>query len=305
MASGREIVLSGATGLVGAALATSLSEAGWGVRALTRRPRIARFPAQVRAVGWDGLQVESNTLAWASALVHLAGEPIFGGPLNRSRRKHIRESRVASTRSLVAALGRLPASERPRTLLCASAVGYYGSRGDEELDEAAEPGEGFLADVCVDWESAALLAQRHDVRVVCLRMGVVLAREGGALPRLLLPFRLGLGGRLGSGRQWFPWIHLDDLVALLHAALEDESWSGPVNAVSPQPVPNADFSRALGKQLGRRTPLPVPAFVLRAALGDLSGELLGSRRTVPRAAQDRDFQFQYASLEHALANLLE
>lgn len=304
MAGGREIVLSGATGLVGGTLAASLAEAGWGVRALTRRPRTARFPSEVRAVGWNGLEVENSTLAWASAVIHLAGEPIFGGRLSRYRRHRIRESRVASTRSLVAALGRLSPAERPRTLICASAVGYYGSRGDEILEESAEPGEGFLADICVDWESAAQLARRHEVRVVCLRIGVVLAREGGALPRLLLPFRMGLGGRLGSGRQWFPWIHLQDLVALLHATIEDESWSGAVNATSPQAVTNADFTRALGEQLGRRTPLPVPAFALRSALGELSGELLGSRRVVPRVAHDRGFQFQHASLEGALADLL-
>lgn len=304
MTTRREIVLSGATGLVGGALATSLADDGWGVRALTRRPRAARFPSPVRAVGWDGLRVESGTLAWAKAVVHLSGEPLFGGPLSRSRRRRIRQSRVASTHSLVAALGRLPPAERPGTLLCASAVGYYGTRGDEELGESAEPGEGFLADVCVDWESAALQAQRHEVRVVCLRLGVVLAREGGALPRILLPFRLGLGGRLGTGRQWFPWIHVDDLVAMLHAALEDGSWQGPVNAVSTQPVTNSGFSRALGSQLGRRTPLPVPAFALRGALGELSGELLDSRKVLPLAAQDRDFQFRHASLEGALEDLL-
>lgn len=304
MAVGREIVLSGATGLVGGALAHSLADDDWGIRALTRRPRTARFPSQVRAVGWDGRHAERGALAWARAVVHLAGEPVFGGPLTRSRRRRIRESRVASTQSLVAALGDLPGAERPRTLLCASAVGYYGSRGDDELDESAEPGEGFLADVCVDWESAALQAQRHGVRVVCLRIGVVLAREGGALPRLLPLFRLGLGGRLGTGSQWFPWIHVDDLVALLRAALEDEGWHGPVNAVSPQPITNANFTQALGKRLGRRTPLPVPAFALRAALGEISSELLGSRRVLAGAARERDFQFRHASLEGALADLL-
>jgi len=244
-------------------------------------------------------------LAWANAVVHLSGEPIFGGLLSRSRKRRIRESRVASTRSLVTTLGRLPPTERPATLLCASAVGYYGSRGDEELLESAAPGEGFLADVCVEWESAALQAQRHDVRVVCMRIGVVLSREGGALPRLLLPFRLGLGGRLGSGRQWFPWIHLEDLVAMIQIALESEAWSGPVNAVSPKPVTNADFSHALGRQLGRPTLLPVPAFALRGALGELSGELLGSRKVVPDVAQKREFPFRHASLEGALADLLQ
>ena len=304
MKANREVVLSGATGLVGQRLATSLVADGWGVRALTRRPDKVRFDAPIRAVGWDGLRTEAGALSWAKGVVHLSGEPIFSGPLTRSRRRQIRNSRVESTRAIVSQLGTLPPAERPKTLLCASAVGYYGSRGEESLDESSEPGQGFLAEVCMDWESAALQARRHDVRVVCLRIAVVLAREGGALPRLLLPFRLGLGGRLGTGRQWFPWIHVDDLVSLLHAALEDEAWQGAVNAVSPQSVRNADFTRALGDQLGRRTPLSVPAFALRAALGELSGELLGSRRVLPVAALDRDFHFGHESLEETLADLL-
>ena len=305
MATSREIVLSGATGLVGKRLATSLVADGWGVRALTRRPDKARFAAPIRAVGWDGLRAEASALSWAKSVVHLSGEPIFGGPLTPSQRRRIRSSRVDSTRAIVSQLGALPPAERPGTLLCASAVGYYGSRGDESLDESAEPGEGFLAEVCMDWESAALQARRHGVRVVCVRIALVLAREGGALPRLLVPFRLGLGGPLGTGQQWFPWIHIDDLVGLLRAALEDESWQGVVNAASPQSVRNTDFTRALGDQLGRRTPLRVPAFALRAALGELSGELLGSRRVLPVAALDRGFQFRPESLGEALADLLD
>jgi hypothetical protein len=230
---------------------------------------------------------------------------VFGGWPTPARKRRIRASRVESTEALVASLAALPEGDRPECLVCASAVGYYGSRGDAELDETAAPGDGFLAEVCVAWEHAALAAADLGIRTVCLRIGIVLAREGGALPRIALPFRWGFGGRLGDGRQWFPWIHVDDLVALVRAALDDPRWSGPVNAVAPGIATNAELTRALGAVLRRPTLLPVPATALRIALGELSGELLGSRRVVPRAAHQRGFRFAYPDLEPALREALD
>jgi uncharacterized protein (TIGR01777 family) len=298
------VLVSGATGLVGRRLVTALLHEGASVRALTRTPAGAALDPRVRAVGWDGSHVPGEALTGAGAVVHLAGEPIFAGRLSAARRRRIRTSRIDSASALAVALEALPAAERPATLVCASAVGYYGTRADEVLEESAAPGEGFLAEVCVEWERAAQRAARHGVRVACLRIGVVLAREGGALPKLALPFRLGLGGRFGDGRQWFPWIHADDVVGLALAALRDDAWRGPVNAVAPQSVTNAQLTRTLSRVLRRPAPLPVPAFLLRTALGELSGELLGSRRVVPAAALERDFAFGYPELEPALANEL-
>jgi hypothetical protein len=301
VAQARPVLLSGATGLIGARLARALVQQGVPVRALTRDPAAARarLPAGAVPVGWDGIHAPAEAAAGAAAVVHLAGEPVFAGRLSTRRRERIRESRVASTRSLALALRELEPASRPELFLCASAVGYYGSRGEEILDESAAPGRGFLAEVCAQWEAAA--REASGMRQVALRIGIVLAREGGALPRLLLPFRLGLGGRLGSGRQWFPWIHADDVVGLILHALRDSSLEGAVNATAPEPVRNAELTRALGRALGRPTLLPVPAVALRAALGELAEELLASRRVVPRRALAAGFRFSYADLASALA----
>jgi hypothetical protein len=185
--------------------------------------------------------------------------------------------------------------------VCASAVGYYGSRGDELLEESAPPGDGFLAELCVSWEEEASAAARHGVRSASLRIGLVLAREGGALAPLARIFGFGLGGRIGSGEQWWPWIHLDDLVSLCCSALVDPRYRGALNAVAPNPIRNRDFARELARQLGRPALLPVPGFAMRALLGELSGELLGSRRVVPRRALDIGFAFAHEQLDSALA----
>jgi len=297
-----EILLSGGTGLIGARLLPALASQGIAVRALTRRPGVAP-PLAVphRWLGWDGRNVTADAVAGAAGVVHLAGEPVFGGRLTAARRALILASRVESTRALVAAIGALAAPQRPRVLVSASAVGYYGSRGDELLDEDAAPGQGFLAEVCRAWEAEALAATRHGIRCVVLRIGIVLAREGGALPRMALPFRAGLGGRLGDGRQWFPWIHADDVASLICAALRDDAYTGPVNAVAPGPVRNAELTRALARVLHRPALFAVPAFVLRAALGELAGELLGSRRCLPRRALARGFVFAHPEISSALA----
>jgi uncharacterized protein (TIGR01777 family) len=295
--------VSGATGLVGRRLLRRLRADGVPVRALSRDAGRAARSAVAEGVewrGWDGLRVPAEALRGAGAIVHLAGEPVFGGLPSARRRERVRASRVESTRALAEALAALPAEQRPRSLVCASATGYYGDRGEQELDESAPPGSGFLARLCADWEAAAGAARASGVRVVSARIGVVLAREGGALRAMAIPFRLGVGGRLGSGRQWFSWIHADDLVSLLCFALREARLTGPVNAVAPQPVRNAELTRALARVVRRPALLPVPSPALRALLGELAGELLGSRRVLPRAACDAGFRFAHPEIEEAL-----
>ena len=298
----RPLLITGATGLIGGSLVAALQRRGEEARVLSRDPeRAARqLGAGVLSLGWDGLRPPASALAGTRAVIHLAGEPIFAGLLTGARRRRILASRIDSTRAMVDALGALPKPERPSTLVCASAVGIYGSRGDEILDENAETGGGFLADVCRAWEDAACAAEPLGLRRVSLRIGIVLSRSGGALPRLARLFRLGLGGRLSDGRQWSPWIHLDDLVALIEACLGDEVLSGPINAVAPEPVRNADLTRTLAATLRRPAPFRVPARALRLGLGELSDELLGSRRCIPQRALERGFRFRHARIDTAL-----
>jgi len=294
------VLITGATGLVGKRLVRALLADRCAVRAATRTPANARLPAGVEAVAWDGVMIPSARIAGCDALVHLAGEAVFGGLLTKSRRDRIYASRIDSTRALVESIGRLPAAERPKVFVCASAVGYYGDRGDEQLPESAAPGSGFLADLCVAWEEEARAAAALGVRTVSLRIGIVLAHEGGALATLARLFRLGLGGRVGSGAQWVPWIHVDDLVAMIIVALRDERWSGAVNAVAPNPATNADLTRELARAVRRPALLPAPAFAVRAALGDIATEILGSRRVIPARATELGFRFRIESLERAL-----
>ena len=233
-------------------------------------------------------------------VIHLAGEPIFGGLLTQTRMNRIRASRVDSTRRIVDRILEREPAVRPRTLICASAVGFYGDAGEVELSETAPSGEGFLAEVCRAWEKEAERAEEGGLRVVRVRIGVVLSRESGALALMRLPFSLGVGGRLGSGRQFFPWIHAPDLAEAILFCV-DSDLSGPVNAVSPELVRNAELTRALAAVLKRPALIPVPAWVLRAALGPISGELLGSRRVIPSALIEAGFQFRQPDLCGALA----
>lgn len=297
------VLVTGATGLVGKRLVPALLARGSAVRVLTRDLASGAAALDPRAllIRWDGVSPPPEALDGVEAVVHLAGEPVFAGRLTASRRRRIRESRVGSTDHLISALGTVAEERRPRTFVCASAVGYYGDRGDEVLEEDAASGSGFLAEVCRAWEEAAARVEAMGLRRVSVRIGIVLAAEGGALPMMSLPFRFGAGGRLGDGKQWFPWIHIDDLVELILAALCDAGYQGPVNATAPTPVRNADLTRALGAALGRPTLLPAPAFAIRAALGELADELLGSRRVIPAKALARGFAFQYTEIEPALA----
>ncbi len=300
-----EILLTGGTGLVGGRLQERLLAGGHRLRVLSRKPRPRSEPdGTVRVLQWDGLRVSSEHLAGCDAVVHLAGEPIFGGFPTAVRKKRMVESRVDSTQALVQSLATLSDEERPETFVCASAVGIYPSAGDRELVESEPPANGFLADLCRRWESAAESAESLGVRRVSLRIGIVLAADGGALSLMRLPFSLGLGGRLGDGRQWMPWVHLDDVVELLRVSVDDPRYRGAINACSPNPVRNAEFTQILAQTLRRPAFLPVPGFVLRSALGELSGELLGSRRVLPERALSLGFDFRHEELAPALADLL-
>lgn len=297
----KDVLISGATGLVGSQLTRMLADKDIRVRSLSRSAPAspARDEAQPR-FRWDGIDPGREAVAGCEAVVHLAGEPIFGGLPTNARRVRIRDSRIDSTRAIVRRIEELDAVDRPRTFVCASAVGCYGDRGEEPLTEDSALGDGFLAEVCRDWEAEAERVEALGVRVVQVRIGVVLAKDGGALSLMRIPFSLGVGGRLGSGRQFFPWIHLDDLVGVLVWALENEAIRGPVNAVAPQIVRNSELTKALGRVLRRPTILPVPSFALKIALGDLAGELLGSRNVQPKLLIKHAFQFRYPDLDSAL-----
>ncbi len=232
------------------------------------------------------------------AIVNLAGESIASGRWTAARKAAIRSSRVEATRALVDAAA--AASPRPKVLVNASAIGYYGAHGDEPLDETAAPGADFLARVCVEWEAEARRAEALGLRVVLLRLGVVLAPDGGALSAMLLPFRAGLGGAIGGGRQWMSWVHRDDVVGLLREAVGNAEYAGPVNATSPNPVTNRDFTRALGRALHRPTVLPVPGIGLRLLLGEMATMLLTGQRVLPKAAERLGYAWQQPELPAAL-----
>jgi uncharacterized protein (TIGR01777 family) len=300
------VVVTGATGFVGTPLVRELLAAGHSVTALTRAVERAsrRLPARCQVVAWNPTGVlDPHVLMGADAVVHLAGEGIAAARWSADRKRAIRESRVATSTALVQAMDRLDAGARPRALVAASAIGWYGDRGDAVLDEHSGPGAGFLARVCHDWEQAVFAAQALGVRTSTVRIGVVLGRDGGALQALLPVFRLGLGGRLGWGRQWFSWIHLQDLVGLLRFVIEHPEAAGPINGVAPQPVTNATFAAELGRALHRPALLSVPALVLRAALGEMSTVLLASQRVLPRAAERLGFAFRYPGVRAALDDL--
>jgi uncharacterized protein (TIGR01777 family) len=293
------ILVTGASGLVGAALVPALTAAGHRVTRLVRvRPR---GPDEFRWIPDSGL-LDPAALADCEAVIHLAGESIAAGRWTRRRKALIRESRVAGTRLLATGIAR--AIPLPRSMICASAVGYYGDRGDQVLDEVSGPGEGFLAGLTRDWEAAAEPASRAGARVVHLRLGMVLSRDGGALPRLLLAFGLGLGGPFGSGHQWLSWVALDDLIAAFGHALTTTDLNGPVNAVTPDPVTNREFARTLGRALGRPSWLRAPAWALRLLLGEMGEELLlSSQRVIPQRLLASGFQFRQPELDGALRRI--
>jgi hypothetical protein len=297
------VLISGSTGLIGSALAASLRDSGLETAGLVR-PGPAATGANVQ---WDPAAgtIDADALAGFGAVIHLAGESI-SGRWTRAKMDRISDSRVQGTQTLCKALAALPASARPAVMVSASAIGYYGDRGDEMLAEDAGIGNMFLSGVCKQWEAATAPAAGAGIRVACTRFGVVLSARGGALREMLTPFRMGLGGRIGSGRQYISWIALADAVAAIRWILDHAALAGPVNVASPNPVTNAEFAAALGRALHRPALLPTPAFAVRLAFGKMADELLlASARVVPRKLLDSGFQFRYPNLPEALCAALD
>jgi uncharacterized protein len=300
-----KILVTGSTGLVGTALTGALLREGHTVCRLVRPESAASVLRSGEiTVKWNPAtgEIEENA-AGADAVVNLAGASIASGRWNAARKAQLRSSRVDATRQLVGALGRLNPS--PKVLVSAAATGYYGNRGEEVLTEASAPGDDFLAGLARDWEAEAARAEALGMRVARLRFGVILAKRGGALPQMMLPFRLGAGGRIGSGRQWMSWLTLDDAVAMIRFALENEAARGALNAMAPQAVRNAEFTRALAKALHRPAIFPAPAFALRLALGEMADALLlSSQRAVPQKLQQLGYRFVHPELAGALEEVL-
>jgi uncharacterized protein (TIGR01777 family) len=291
------ITVTGATGFIGRPLVERLAGEGHRIHVLSRSGS-GPFASGVQVSPWNPLAGEPppESLAGAGAVIHLAGEPV-AQRWTQQVKQRILDSRVQGTRRLVQGLSTL--ARRPEVLVCASAVGIYGDRGDEVLTESSATGAGFLADVCRAWEDQADLAESLGMRVVKLRIGVVLGKGGGALKKMLPPFRAFVGGKVGGGRQWMPWIHLQDLIGLV-AYCVDRPLAGVVNGTAPEPVRNEQFTAALGRALARPAILPVPAFALKAVFGEMAEVLLASQRVVPRAALDAGYPFTYPTLEPAL-----
>ena len=298
-------IITGGSGLIGRALAVELAAAEHEVIILSRAPgRVSGLPAGARAVGWDGRSAEGwqDLADGAAAIVNLAGESIAAGRWTAARKRRIAESRRQAGAAVVQAVA--GAATKPQVLIQASAVGYYGPRGDETITEDAAAGADFLAQVCVPWEASTEPVERLGVRRVVIRTGIVLSRDGGALPRMMLPFRLFAGGPLGSGRQGFPWIHNADEVSAIRWLIEREDASGPFNLAAPETLTNAEFSRVLGRVMRRPSFMPTPGFALRLVLGELATLLLDGQRQVPRRLLDLGFTFRFPTAEAALRDLL-
>ena len=296
------VTITGASGLVGRRLLKNLTASGHSVHVLSRHAG-TNLPPGVKLSVWDavrGLPPE-DSLRGSDAVIHLAGEPVAQRWSDEAKRR-IRDSRVTGTRNLVAAIAKL--ANPPQTLVSASAVGYYGSRGDEVLDESSAAASGFLAELCADWEKEALAAESLGVRVVLVRTGLVLDARGGALKRMLPPFRMGAGGKLANGRHWMSWIHVEDLVSMYRFAVENPDIRGAFNGVAPNPVTNDDFTRALAGAVRRPAVCPMPALALKLLFGEMSGILLSSQRVVPKAPLAAGFTFRFPQLDAALADVL-
>ena len=300
------VTLTGATGPIGRRLAAALQRRGDDVTVLSRNAGRAREALGVEAVGWDPMSgpAPAAALAGRDGVVHLAGETVAQRWTDTARRR-IHDSRETGTRNLVAGIRAVAQEERPRVLVSSSAVGLYGKHGDERLDESTPPGDDFLARVTVAWEREARAAQDAGLRVVLVRTGVVLDRSGGALAKMLPFFRLGVGGPVAGGRQYLPWIHVDDIVGLYVAALDGEAWSGPVNGSAPEPVTNKAFSGALGRALKRPAFAPVPAFAIRLLYGQMAEIVTEGQRAVPARPLELGFAFRHPDLGEALADALQ
>ena len=294
-----KIAIAGASGLVGTALMPALEAQGHEVT------RLVRTAPRAGEIEWhpNKDEVSAASLEGFDVIINLAGENIAGGRWTDEQKRKIRDSRVNGTHLLSEAIAKM--ERKPRAFICASATGIYGDRDDEVLDEQSESGGGFLAGVCREWEMACELAVKAGARVVNLRFGPILAREGGMLSKLLTPFKMGMGGKVGSGSQYISWVSLDDSVNAILLAINDESIRGPLNVVSPNPVTNEEFTKTLGHVLNRPTALAMPAFAARLAFGEMADEmLLVSQRVMPKRLSAAGFQFQYPELEGALRHYL-
>ncbi|MDX6305087.1 MAG: uncharacterized protein QOI77_2056 [Blastocatellia bacterium] len=294
-----KVLIAGASGLVGSALIPALEAEGAEVT------RLVRTSAGAGEVEWhpNNDQIDATKLEGFDAIINFAGENIAGGRWTDDVKRKIHDSRVNGTHLLSEAIAGL--KQQPKVFLCASATGIYGDRGDETLDEQSDSGGGFLAGVCREWEQATEPAAAAGVRTVNLRFGPILAREGGMLSKLLTPFKMGMGGKVGSGKQFISWVAIDDVVGAIKLALKDESIRGPLNIVSPRPVTNEEFTKTLGHVLSRPTALSVPAFAARLAFGEMADEmLLTSQRVIPKRLNDAGFEFEYPELEGAFRKYL-
>ena len=299
-----KVTVTGATGALGSAVVGALRARGEEVTALSRDPRRARekLGAEVRALEWRHPKAEAppaEALSSQDALVHLLGEPVAQRWSEQAKRE-IRDSRVLSTRNLVTALGELGDGQRPSVLVSQSATGLYGPRGDEPVDESTPPAGDFLAAVCAEWEAEARGAEELGLRVARTRTGVVFSEQGGALEKMLPAFKLGIGGPVAGGRQYVPWIHSDDVLGALLFCLDNPGASGPVNVCAPEPVTNAELSKALGRVLGRPAIAPVPGLALRALYGEMASIVTTGVRAVPRRLEELGYRFRQPDLERAL-----
>lgn len=296
-----KVLITGAGGLVGTALQRSFADKGYDMLLASRSE-----PKDERYVQWDAQDgfTEPNRLEGVDAVVHLAGESVSGLRWTDEKKKAIRDSRVLGTRSVVNAISRL--KDSPKVFVSASAVGFYGERGDEELTESSAAGDSFLADVSREWEAESRRAEDAGIRTVLLRTGIVLSKDGGALGTMLLPFKLGVGGVVGSGKQWMSWISLDDHIEAINFAIENETLRGAVNAVSPNPVTNEEFTKTLGEVLYRPTFLSLPEFAVSMVFGEMGDALLlASTRVVPKRLVEAGFDFKYPELKGAVEHALE
>ncbi len=299
------VMITGGSGLIGRALSTSLARDNHEVVILSRHPeQVVGLPAGVQVEPWDPTTPQDcrHLLAGTDAVVNLAGENIAAGRWTAARKQGIRDSRLNAGRVIVQALA--SATRRPSVVIQASGVGYHGPSGNEELSEKSPPGKDFLARLAVEWENCTAETESQGVRRAIIRTGVVVSREGGAFPRMLLPFRLFVGGLMGSGKQWFPWIHIADEVAAIRFLLENQSASGPFNLCAPHPVTNAEFARVVAGQMKRPAFLPTPAFLLRVLFGKMSTVLLDGQRAFPKRLTQMGYKFRFPEVEGALQDLL-